>query len=188
MLTQENHMIFNRPLNSKLPPGTQEAMFGMGCFWGAERLFWQQEGVFLTAVGYSGGETSDPDYQSVCTGRTGHAEVVWVAFDPSTLSYESLLSLFWTSHNPTQGNRQGNDIGTQYRSAIYTYSPEQLDAAHDTKARYQTQLIRAGFSMITTEIQPVSTFFIGESYHQQYLAKHPNGYCGLAGTGVTCVL
>jgi peptide-methionine (S)-S-oxide reductase len=162
------------------------AMFGMGCFWGAERKFWQLPGVFVTAVGYAGGATPNPTYQEVCTGLTGHNEVVRVVFDPKVISYEELLKVFWESHDPTQGMRQGNDTGTQYRSGIYTYSPKQKKLAQATRDAYQQALKAAGYGNITTEILDAPEFYYAESYHQQYLAKNPNGYCGLGGTKVEC--
>jgi peptide-methionine (S)-S-oxide reductase len=161
-------------------------MFGMGCFWGAERKFWQQEGVLITAVGYAAGITPNPTYQEVCTGMTGHNEVVYVVFDPKAISYESLLKVFWENHNPTQGMRQGNDVGTQYRSGIYTYSPEQRQQAEASRDLYQKALSQAGYGEITTEILDAPEFYFAEAYHQQYLAKNPNGYCGLGGTNVSC--
>ncbi len=161
-------------------------MFGLGCFWGAERKFWQQPGVFTTAVGYAAGLTPNPTYQEVCSGRTGHNEVVYVAFDPTVISYEALLKLFWESHDPTQGMRQGNDVGTQYRSGIYVYSDAQRQQAEASRDAYQKQLTAAGYGKITTEILNAPEFYYAEAYHQQYLAKNPNGYCGLGGTGVSC--
>ena len=161
-------------------------MFGLGCFWGAERKFWQMPGVYVTAAGYSAGITPNPTYEETCTGLTGHNEVVLVVFDPARVTYEALLKLFWESHDPTQGMRQGNDVGTTYRSGIYTYSPAQQAAAEASKAMYQQKLDQAGYSAITTEIIPAETFYFAETYHQQYLAKNPNGYCGLGGTGVSC--
>jgi peptide-methionine (S)-S-oxide reductase len=178
------HFVTGNPIAPPFPDHLQQALFGLGCFWGAERKFWQHPGVFSTAVGYSGGYTSNPTYEEVCSGLTGHSEVVKVIYDPALTSYSELLRLFWTSHNPTQGMRQGNDIGTQYRSGIYTYTPEQLDEALESKHRYQHQLTRAGFSQITTEIMPASAFYYAEDYHQQYLAKEPMGYCGLGGLDV----
>ena len=175
------HAVNGTLLNDDIPNNMEVLTIGMGCFWGAERLFWQQEGVYSTAVGYSGGLTPNPTYEEVCTGRTGHSEVVRVIFDPKQISLETLLTLFWEKHDPTQGMRQGNDIGTQYRSAIYTYSDEQHQAATESKTRYQQALKSA---TITTEILPASTFYFAEDYHQQYLAKNPNGYCGLGGTGI----
>jgi peptide-methionine (S)-S-oxide reductase len=166
--------------------GMQLAQFGMGCFWGAERKFWQSRGVYSTAVGYAGGYTPNPTYEEVCSGLTGHTEVVLVVFDPKETSYETMLRVFWENHDPTQGMRQGNDIGTQYRSAIYTYDDAQRRAALASREAYQVELGRAGYSEITTEIAPAKEFFYAEEYHQQYLAKNPNGYCGLGGTGVGC--
>ncbi|MBF0460162.1 MAG: peptide-methionine (S)-S-oxide reductase MsrA [Magnetococcales bacterium] len=163
------------------------AMFGMGCFWGAERLFWQQKGVHATEVGFTAGYQPDPTYEQVCTGSTGHNEVVRVWFDPNHISYSSLLALFWAGHDPTQGMRQGNDVGTQYRSGIYTYSAEQEHLARASQERYQQRIQQAGFGPITTEILPASAFFRAEEYHQHYLAKNPNGYCGLGGIGVACL-
>jgi len=162
------------------------ALFGMGCFWGAEKKFWQMNGVFSTAVGYAAGHTSNPTYREVCTGRTGHSEVVLVIFDPLKVSYDELLKVFWESHDPTQGMRQGNDIGTQYRSGIYTFDERQRAAAGATKKAFQKELTAAGYGPITTEIQPAPEFHYAEDYHQQYLSKNPDGYCGLGGTGVSC--
>jgi len=178
------HFVTGNPIAPPFPDNLQQAMFGLGCFWGAERKFWQHEGVFSTAVGYSGGYTPNPTYDEVCTGLTGHNEVVKVIYDPALTSYIKLLRLFWVSHNPTQGMRQGNDLGTQYRSGIYTYSQEQLDEALESKKDYQHRLTQAGFSQITTEIMPAGVFYYAEDYHQQYLAKEPAGYCGLGGLGV----
>jgi peptide-methionine (S)-S-oxide reductase len=178
------HFVTGNPIAPPFPANLQQALFGLGCFWGAERKFWQYSGVFSTAVGYSGGYTPNPTYDEVCTGLTGHNEVVKVIYDPALTSYAKLLQLFWTSHNPTQGMRQGNDIGTQYRSGIYTYSQEQLDEAIESKKHYQLLLIQAGFNQITTEIMPAGVFYYAEDYHQQYLAKEPMGYCGLGGLGV----
>ena len=178
------HFVTGNPIAPPFPANLQLALFGLGCFWGAERKFWQYSGVFSTAVGYSGGYTPNPTYDEVCTGLTGHNEVVKVIYDPALSSYAKLLQLFWTSHNPTQGMRQGNDIGTQYRSGIYTYSQEQLDEAIESKKHYQLLLIQAGFNQITTEIMPAGVFYYAEDYHQQYLAKEPMGYCGLGGLGV----
>jgi peptide-methionine (S)-S-oxide reductase len=171
-----------------VPPfdGMRLAQFAMGCFWGAERKFWQTRGVYSTAVGYAGGFTRNPTYEEVCGGRTGHAEVVLVAYDPNQTSYEALLRVFWENHDPTQGMRQGNDIGTQYRSAIYYYDDAQRRAAEASRDAYQAELERAGFGKITTEIAPAGEFYYAEEYHQQYLAKNPNGYCGIGGTGVGC--
>jgi peptide-methionine (S)-S-oxide reductase len=178
------HFVTGNPIAPPFPANLQQALFGLGCFWGAERKFWQYSGVFSTAVGYSGGYTPNPTYDEVCTGLTGHNEVVKVIYDPALTSYAKLLQLFWTSHNPTQGMRQGNDIGTQYRSGIYTYSQEQLDEAIESKKHYQQLLTQAGFNQITTEIMPAGVFYYAEDYHQQYLAKEPMGYCGLGGLGV----
>lgn len=164
----------------------EHTVFGMGCFWGAERLFWSLPGVIETAVGYAGGVTKDPTYKTVCSGSTQHAEVVSITFDPSIISFDSLLSVFWENHDPTQGMRQGNDVGTQYRSTIYTTSPEQLQYARESKERFQVGLTAAGYGAITTEIKPLETFYLAEEYHQKYLAKNPDGYCGIRGTGVTC--
>jgi len=184
--TAERHFVFDRPLKAEVPGGMQEAMFGMGCFWGVERLFWQTPGVWLSMAGYAGGHTPNPTYEEVCTGQTGHAEVVRVIFDPAVISYEGLLKLFWEGHDPTQGMRQGNDRGTQYRSAIYTYSEAQAAAAEASRAAFQERLGAAGLGAITTEIAPAPEFYFAEDYHQQYLAKNPGGYCGLGGTGVSC--
>jgi peptide-methionine (S)-S-oxide reductase len=168
------------------PEGMAQAIFGLGCFWGAERKFWQVEGVYSTQVGYAGGFTKNPTYEEVCSGMTGHNEVVRVIYDPRKVSYEALLRLFWESHDPTQGMRQGNDVGTQYRSGIYTFDDAQRAAAEASKASYEQALVDAGFSPITTEILPAPTFYYAEDYHQQYLHKNPGGYCGLGGTGVSC--
>jgi peptide-methionine (S)-S-oxide reductase len=178
------HFVTGNPIAPPFPANLQQALFGLGCFWGAERKFWQYSGVFSTAVGYSGGYTPNPTYDEVCTGLTGHNEVVKVIYDPALTSYAKLLQLFWTSHNPTQGMRQGNDIGTQYRSGIYTYTQEQLDEALESKKGYQHRLTQAGFNQITTEIMPAGVFYYAEDYHQQYLAKEPMGYCGLGGLSV----
>ncbi|WP_214409914.1 peptide-methionine (S)-S-oxide reductase MsrA [Sphaerisporangium fuscum] len=180
------HAVLDAPLAPPYPEGTEIADFGLGCFWGAERKFWQTPGVVSTAVGYQGGYTQNPTYEEVCTGLTGHAEVVRVVFDPAKVSYEELLRVFWEAHDPTQGMRQGNDIGTQYRSAIYTHGPAQEKAALTSRDAYQKVLGEAGYDQITTEITPAPTFFFAEEYHQQYLYKVPNGYCGLGGTGVSC--
>jgi len=189
VLTAAEHYIFSRPLMGPYPAGTEMAMFGLGCFWGAERKFWElASGIWITAVGYAGGFTPNATYEEVCTGRTGHNEVVLVVFDPAERSYESLLKTFWESHNPTQGMRQGNDIGTQYRSGIYTFSDAQLQAARASKDAYQRALTAAGLGAITTEILPAPQFYFAEEYHQQYLAKVPHGYCGLGGTGVSCAV
>ena len=168
------------------PEGLEHAVFGLGCFWGAERCFWEMEGVYVTAVGYAGGPTPNPTYDEVCSGLTGHNEVVLVVFDPSRLSYAELVSAFFEFHNPTQGMRQGNDMGTQYRSGVYAYGVEQLEVAQMTRDSYQSELAGAGYGSITTEIVPAPEFFFAEEYHQQYLAKNPGGYCGLGGTGVGC--
>jgi peptide-methionine (S)-S-oxide reductase len=184
MPVPESHYVNGNPLKGPFPEHLLCAMFGMGCFWGAERRFWEREGVFTTAVGYAGGLTPNPTYEEVCTGKTGHNEVVLVVFDPSIVSYQDLLALFWESHNPTQGMRQGNDIGTQYRSGIYTYGDEQSALAKESEAQFQANLKEAGFGEITTEVIAVPGFFYAEHYHQQYLAKVPNGYCSLGGTGV----
>ncbi|PHQ49572.1 peptide-methionine (S)-S-oxide reductase [Streptomyces cinnamoneus] len=183
---QERHTVLGNPLAPPYPEGLAVADFGLGCFWGAERIFWQTEGVWTTLVGYQGGGTQHPAYEEVCSGLTGHAEVVRVVFDPSVVPYETLLKVFWESHDPTQGNRQGNDVGTQYRSAIYTHSPAQQSAAESSRTAYQPVLTSAGYGPITTEIAPAPPFFHAEAYHQQYLAKNPAGYCGIGGTGVSC--
>jgi peptide-methionine (S)-S-oxide reductase len=180
------HFVNGHPLRPPFPAGMEQAVFGMGCFWGAERKFWEAPGVYSTAVGYAGGFTPNPTYQEVCSGRTGHAEVVLVVFDPSVTSYAAMLKLFWESHDPTQGMRQGNDAGTQYRSAIYWTTPAQRDAALASRDAFQPVLTAAGYREITTEIAEAGPFYYAEDYHQQYLAKVPNGYCGLGGTGVTC--
>ena len=180
------HAVLDAPLGGPWPAGLAVAHFGLGCFWGAERLFWRLPGVVSTAVGYAGGHTPHPTYEEVCSGRTGHTEAVQVVFDPATVSYDELLRVFWEAHDPTQGYRQGNDVGTQYRSAIYTTSPGQRDAAEASRAAYQEVLDRHGFGAITTEIAPAGPFYLAEDYHQQYLHKVPYGYCGLAGTGVGC--
>ena len=182
----EAHFVNGHPLTPPFPAGLETAIFGLGCFWGAERLFWQLPGVYTTAVGYAGGETPNPSYEEVCSGRTGHAEVVLVVFDPAQISYERLLKTFWEAHDPTQGMRQGNDVGTQYRSAIYATTPAQRRAAEASLAAYAGALKGAGRGAVTTEIRDAPEFFYAEDYHQQYLAKNPGGYCGLAGTGVTC--
>jgi peptide-methionine (S)-S-oxide reductase len=180
------HFVNGNPLEGPFPEGLKTAMFALGCFWGAERRFWETEGVFSTAVGYAGGFTPNPSYEEVCSGRTGHTEVVLVVYDPATIDYAGLLKVFWESHDPTQGMRQGNDIGTQYRSAIYTTDDEQASIADASGASYQQALTQAGYGEITTEIAPAGPFYYAEHYHQQYLAKVPNGYCGLGGTGVGC--
>jgi peptide-methionine (S)-S-oxide reductase len=181
-----NHFVNGETIREPFPDGIELALFGMGCFWGAERIFWQTDGVFSTAVGYSGGSTINPNYQEVCTGQTGHAEVVLVAFDRQRISYADLLSIFWENHDPTQGMRQGNDTGTQYRSAIFTRNEEQAAAAEQSRTAYEPQLASAGYAGITTEIAPLGEFYYAEEYHQQYLAKNPGGYCGIGGTGVSC--
>lgn len=180
------HYVNGNPLQPPYPEGMEIAMFGLGCFWGAERKFWQLEGVYSTSVGYAAGSTPNPTYEEVCTGMTGHNEVVRVVFDPKVISYETLLKVFWESHNPTQGMRQGNDSGTQYRSGIYAYSISQKQLAEASKETYQQALNKAGYSKITTEIIDAPEFYFAEGYHQQYLAKNPNGYCGLGGTNVSC--
>ena len=182
----ERHFVNGNPLQGPFEDHLQQAVFALGCFWGAERLFWETPGVFSTAVGYSGGTTLNPDYREVCTGMTGHTEVVLVVFDPNVVSYDALLQIFWESHDPTQGMRQGNDTGTQYRSAIYTFDEQQQSAATESAAAFEAELKGAGYGNITTEIMPSGTFYYAEEYHQQYLAKNPSGYCGIGGTGVTC--
>lgn len=184
--TAETHFLSGLPLKSSVPEGMAEAMFGMGCFWGVERKFWQVKGVWLTMVGYAAGFTPNPTYKETCTQMTGHNEVVRVIHDPALVSYEALLKLFWENHDPTQGMRQGNDVGSTYRSGIYTYTPEQAAAALASKATYAAALKAAGKGEITTEILPAPVFYFAEEYHQQYLAKNPDGYCGIGGTGVTC--
>jgi peptide-methionine (S)-S-oxide reductase len=186
MPVKEPHFVNGRPLAGPYPAGLERAVFGLGCFWGAERKFWEAPGVWLTAVGYAGGSTPNPTYEEVCSGRTGHSEVVLVVFDPQVTSYTALLKLFWESHDPTQGMRQGNDVGTQYRSAIYTSSPEQRRAAEASREAYQAALAKSGYGRITTEIADAPPFYFAEDYHQQYLAKNPRGYCGIGGTGVGC--
>lgn len=182
----DRHTVLGNPLEGPYPEGLEVADFGLGCFWGAERKFWQTPGVWTTAVGYQGGTTPNPTYEEVCGGRTGHTEAVRVVFDPAQVSYEALLKVFWEAHDPTQGYRQGNDEGTQYRSAVYTHSPEQEAAAKSSRDAYQQVLTKALHGDITTEILPADTFYFAETYHQQYLDKNPNGYCGLGGTGVSC--
>jgi len=185
--TAAHHFVNGRALKSPYPPGFERAMFGMGCFWGAERKFWEiGEGIHITAVGYAAGATPNPTYEEVCSGRTGHGEVVLVVYDPATVFYERLLKTFWENHDPTQGMRQGNDIGTQYRSGIYVFTPAQRMAAEASKAIYDEALRAKGYRPITTEIIEAPTFYFAEDYHQQYLAKNPTGYCGLGGTGVSC--
>ncbi|MGD8976989.1 MAG: peptide-methionine (S)-S-oxide reductase MsrA [Gammaproteobacteria bacterium] len=182
----EPHVVSGRPLQPPYPDGIELAMFGLGCFWGAERKFWETTGVYVTAVGYAGGLTPNPAYEEVCSGLTGHNEVVRVAFDPDQVGYEHLLKVFWESHDPTQGMRQGNDRGTQYRSGIYFYDEDQRRMAEASKTRFQALLEAGGYGRITTEIVPAPAFYFAEQYHQQYLARNPGGYCGLGGTGVTC--
>ncbi|MDX1500385.1 MAG: peptide-methionine (S)-S-oxide reductase MsrA [Woeseiaceae bacterium] len=186
MPVPERHFVNGNPLSPPFPGHLEQAVFALGCFWGAERRFWETPGVFTTAVGYAGGITPNPDYREVCSGLTGHAEVVLVVFDPAEVSYADLLRVFWESHDPTQGMRQGNDVGTQYRSAIYTVDEAQRDTAERSRSAYAAELARAGYGAITTEIAPLDTFYYAEDYHQQYLAKNPGGYCGLGGTGVSC--
>lgn len=180
------HFVNGAPLRAPWPEGTRTAVFALGCFWGAERAFWKLDGVVSTAVGYTGGFTPNPTYQEVCSGRTGHTEAVLVAYDPARLSYDDLLRTFWESHDPTQGFRQGNDVGTQYRSGIYTVDDDQMAAALASRDRFQAVLNGSGFGEITTDIEPLRDFFYAEDYHQQYLAKNPGGYCGLGGTGLSC--
>jgi peptide-methionine (S)-S-oxide reductase len=185
--TAKTHFISDRPLQGPYPQGMETVLFGMGCFWGAERKFWELgNDVYVTAVGYAAGFTPNPTYEEVCSGKTGHNEVVLVVFDPKILPFETLLKTFWENHDPTQGMRQGNDMGTQYRSGIYTTTPEQMQIAEASKAAFQPRLSAAGYGPITTEIRDAGTFYFAEDYHQQYLAKVPHGYCGLGGTGVTC--
>ena len=180
------HFVNGNPIRGPFDSRLHQAVFALGCFWGAERRFWETAGVYTTAVGYAGGTAPEPDYQTVCTGSTGHAEVVLVVFDPQVVSYDDLLTTFWESHDPTQGMRQGNDVGTQYRSAIFTTDDTQRAAAERSRDAYQAELSRAGYGAITTGIEPLDTFWYAEEYHQQYLAKNPGGYCGLGGTGVHC--
>lgn len=184
--TATTHFINHQPLKGPFPPGAEQVIFGMGCFWGVERKFWTLPGVLMTAVGYAGGLTPNATYQEVCSGQTGHNEVVLVTYDPARISFETLLKAFWEGHDPTQGMRQGNDRGTQYRSGIYTTTPAQAAAAQASKSLFQRRLTDSGFGPITTELLPAPEFFYAEEYHQQYLAKNPGGYCGLGGTGVTC--
>jgi peptide-methionine (S)-S-oxide reductase len=186
MTVAAEHFVNGKPLTPPFPENLQQVVLGLGCFWGAERTFWKTEGVFTTAVGYSGGYTPNPTYQEVCSGNTGHNEVVLVVYDPEIISFEQLLKVFWEAHDPTQGMRQGNDAGTQYRSGIYTFDDEQFKQAEISRALYQSELGKAGYGMITTEIKPAGPFYYAEDYHQQYLAKNPGGYCGHGGTGVTC--
>lgn len=184
--TATTHFVFDRPLNADVPAGMEAAMFGMGCFWGVERMFWKLDGVYSTMVGYAGGFTHNASYEEVCTGKTGHNEVVRVVYDPAVISYDDLLRTFWEGHDPTQGMRQGNDRGTQYRSGIYTFNDAQAEAAEASKVSFAKRLSEAGYGMITTEVIPATVFYFAEDYHQQYLAKNPAGYCGIGGTGVTC--
>jgi len=186
MFVPGQHAVNGAPLEPPFPAGLEQAVFGLGCFWGAERKFWQLPGVFTTAAGYAGGATPNPTYKEVCSGQTGHTEVVLVVFNPSKVTYEQLLKTFWENHDPTQGMRQGNDVGTQYRSAIYTYSDAQRKAAERSRDEYQKALGAHGFGGVTTEIREAPEFFYAEDYHQQYLHKNPNGYCGIGGTGVKC--
>jgi peptide-methionine (S)-S-oxide reductase len=186
MQVPERHEVLGTPLQPPFPEGMEQLVVGLGCFWGAERVFWQADGVYTTAVGYAGGYTPNPTYEEVCSGRTGHTEAVLVVFDPEAISLEGILRLFWENHDPTQGMRQGNDRGTQYRSAIYWVNDAQRGAAEASRAMYQDELARAGYGEITTEIAEAGPFYYAEPYHQQYLAKNPNGYCGLGGTGVAC--
>lgn len=184
MAVPEAHYVNGHPLQPPFPAGLQQALFALGCFWGAERRFWEQPGVWTTAVGYAGGFTPNPTYEEVCSGLTGHTEAVLVVFDPQQIDYQTLLTVFWESHNPTQGMRQGNDVGSQYRSAIYWLNDSQREQAQTSQAAFQRQLSQAGYGAITTEIAQAPTFYYAEGYHQQYLAKNPGGYCGLGGTGV----
>jgi len=186
MPVPERHVVLGTPLQPPFPAEMKQLVVGMGCFWGAERVFWQADGAYTTAVGYAGGFTPNPTYEEVCSGRTGHTEAVLVVFDPSVLPFEGVLRLFWENHDPTQGMRQGNDRGTQYRSAVYWANETQREAAESSRAMFQAELSRAGYGEISTEIAEAGPFYYAESYHQQYLAKNPNGYCGLGGTGVAC--
>jgi peptide-methionine (S)-S-oxide reductase len=186
MAITEPHLVLGTKITPPFPEGLERAVFGMGCFWGAERMFWKLDGVYTTAVGYAGGITPNPTYHEVCSGRTGHAEAVLVVYDPAAVTYEKLLGVFFEGHDPTQGMRQGNDVGTQYRSAIYTTSAEQAATATEVAARFQDSLQHAGYGTITTEIAPAGEFYYAEPYHQQYLEANPGGYCGLGGTGVSC--
>ncbi len=188
MPVAERHFVNDQPLKGPYPEGYETIYFGLGCFWGAERLFWQLPGVHVTAVGYQGGQTPNPNYDEVCSGRTGHTEAVKVVFDPKSIPLETLLKTFWEEHDPTQGMRQGNDVGTQYRSAIYTTSPEQAARVEQSRKTFAQALKARGLGPITTEIKPAGPFYYAETYHQQYLAKNPRGYCGLQGTGVSCPL
>jgi peptide-methionine (S)-S-oxide reductase len=186
MPVPERHEVLGTPIAPPFPEGLEQAVFGLGCFWGAERVFWKAPGVYTTAVGYAGGHTPNPTYEEVCSAKTGHTEAVLVVFDPKQTSYEALLKLFWENHDPTQGMRQGNDVGTQYRSAIYTTGDAQRETAESSQRVFQRELSGGGYGEITTEIAPLEHFYYAEDYHQQYLAKNPNGYCGLGGTGVSC--
>ena len=186
MPVPDQHFVNGNPLKGPFPENLQQAVFGLGCFWGAERIFWETPGVYSTAAGYAGGSTPNPDYREVCSGGTGHTEVVLVVFDPGQLSYEKLLAIFWEAHDPTQGMRQGNDVGSQYRSAIFTMDEQQPALAEASRTAYQEQLAASGYGPITTEIAPLADFYYAEDYHQQYLAKNPGGYCGIGGTGVSC--
>ena len=186
MQVPERHEVLGTPLQPPFPDGMEQLVVGMGCFWGAERVFWQAEGVHTTAVGYAGGYTPNPTYEEVCSGSTGHTEAVLVVFDPTKTSYDEMLKIFWENHDPTQGMRQGNDVGTQYRSSIYLTDPSQADAAEQSLRMYNDKLAQSGYGEITTEIKSDQPFYYAEDYHQQYLAKNPNGYCGLGGTGVSC--
>ncbi len=186
MPVPDAHFVNGRPIHPPFPEGLQQAVFGMGCFWGAERVFWRTPGVWTTAVGYAGGYTPNPTYEEVCSARTGHTEAVLVVFDPNLISYEELLKVFWENHDPTQGMRQGNDVGTQYRSAIYTFDESQRKSAEASRDAFQDELRASGYGDITTEIADAGPFYYAEDYHQQYLGKNPNGYCGLGGTGVSC--
>jgi peptide-methionine (S)-S-oxide reductase len=188
MQDSESHFVNGNPIKAPFPENLQQAVFGLGCFWGAERKFWELNGVYTTAVGYAGGSMPDPDYKTVCGGSSGHAEVVLVVFDPDIVSYEDLLRVFWESHNPTQGMRQGNDTGTQYRSVVYTFNDAQLETAMRSRDAYGQQLAAAGHGAITSEISGLDKFYYAEDYHQQYLAKNPGGYCGIGGTGVSCAV
>ena len=186
MPVPDRHEVLGTPIAPPFPEGLEQAVVGMGCFWGAERVFWKAPGVYTTAVGYAGGYTPNPTYEEVCSGRTGHTEAVLVVFDPKVTSYDEILRLFWESHDPTQGMRQGNDVGSQYRSAVYWTSDEQRDAVEASRTMFQQELAKAGYGEISTEIAQAGPFYYAEAYHQQYLAKNPNGYCGLGGTGVAC--
>ncbi|MCA1691745.1 MAG: peptide-methionine (S)-S-oxide reductase MsrA [Actinobacteria bacterium] len=182
------HLVKDAPLEPPFPEGLETAVFGMGCFWGAERKFWETEGVYTTAVGYAGGFTPNPTYEEVCSGRTGHAEVVLVVFDPASITFDQLLRLFWENHDPTQGMRQGNDVGTQYRSVVYTTTEDQRKAAEASRHAYSERLQESGYGPVTTDIEDAPPFYYAEAYHQQYLARNPGGYCGIGGTGITCPL